>query len=138
MAIIAPFRFAFLFWMLALLLPNLSPAPAFGWGEDGHRFTNRLSAEHLPAEVPAFMRQASDRLAYLGPEPDRWRSGIDGYSALNAAAAPDHFICIDDAGEFSALPDDRYLYADWLRSHGKDPKSVGFLPYAIREGYEKL
>ena len=57
------------------LLPLLAVPPSFGWGDVGHKMINRLAAEGLPADVPAFLRsaEAMDEIEYLGPEPDRWR-----------------------------------------------------------------
>lgn len=88
--------------------------------------------------MPAFFRQASARLAFLGPEPDRWRDGKELYKALGEVNGPDHFIDIDKPENFEALPNDRYLYADWLRAQGKDPKDIGYLPYSILEGFQKV
>ncbi|HEY5060104.1 MAG TPA: hypothetical protein VII52_01150, partial [Gemmatimonadaceae bacterium] len=50
-----------------------APALLFGWGEAGHRITGEAAALKLPAATPAFLRNASRELAYLNPEPDRWR-----------------------------------------------------------------
>ena len=47
--------------------------PIAPWQDEGHVLVNRVAAEALPEEMPAFLRGAVDRLAYLGPEPDRWR-----------------------------------------------------------------
>jgi len=38
---------------------------------------NQVAAEKLPPDVPAFLRNATSELAYLGPEPDRWREDSD-------------------------------------------------------------
>jgi hypothetical protein len=40
---------------------------------------NRLAVNHLPADVPAFMKtpEAIAEIEYLGPEPDRWRSPLE-------------------------------------------------------------
>ena len=45
---------------------------------------------------------------------------------------------MDKTENFQALPNDRYLYSDWLRAHGKEPKDIGFLPYSMLENYQKL
>ena len=69
---------------LALVLA----APAlFAWGNKGHTMINRLALESLPADVPAFLR-APDAIAedaYLGPEPDRWRSRASTRPAAGTA-----------------------------------------------------
>jgi hypothetical protein len=118
---------------LCTLTPRIS-----GWGDDGHRFVNQVAAANLPEDMPAFFRDAAVRLAFLGPEPDRWRDGRQVYKALREASGPDHFVDIDKPEDFRALPDDRYQYANWLRTMGKEPKDVGFLPYASLEGFEQV
>src|SRR5262249_52649109 len=112
--------------------------PAKAWGEEGHRFINLVAAEHLPDDVPPFLKAAAARLSFLGPEPDRWRDNRELYRALGEVNGPDHFIDIDSPEHFTYLPNDRYQYAAWLRAQGKEPKEVGFLPYAILEGFQKL
>jgi hypothetical protein len=125
-------------WLLlvGVLLFNASTTKA--WGDEGHRFVNRVASERLPADMPQFFRNASPRLSFLGPEPDRWRDSQELFSGLREVNAPDHFVDIDEPNDFKALPDDRYRYADWLRASGKEPKDIGFLPYAILEGYQKI
>ena len=123
---------------VAVTAPLFSSSSAQAWGEEGHRFINQVAAEHLPDDVPPFLKAAAFRLAFLGPEPDRWRDSRELYKALGEVNGPDHFIDIDKPENFSALPNDRYQYATWLRAQGKDPKEVGYLPYAILEGYQKL
>ena len=54
---------------------------------------NRVAAEKLPSDVPAFLRNAADQLAYLGPEPDRWREKSE--LALKLSQEPDHFIDLE-------------------------------------------
>lgn len=119
------------------LVLSLTPR-ASAWGEEGHRYINRVAAEHLPEDMPPFFRNAGARLTFLGPEPDRWRDGRELFKALTEVNGPDHFVDIDKAENFETLPNDRYHYADWLRAQGKDPKDIGFLPYSILEGYQKV
>lgn len=130
-------RFGALFGLAVCLVFIMSPL-AGAWGEDGHRFVNRVAAEHLPEDMPAFFRKSGVRLAFLGPEPDRWRDGKELFKALGEVNGPDHFIDMDKPENFEALPNDRYLYADWLRAQGKDPKDIGYLPYSILEGFQKV
>ena len=121
----------------AYLVLSVAP-PAIAWGEEGHRYINRVASEHMPEDMPAFFRNATTRLSFLGFEPDRWRDSRELYKALTEVNGPDHFIDIDKPANFEALPNDRYSYADWLRAQGKDPKDIGFLPYSILEGYQKI
>ncbi len=111
---------------------------ANAWGDEGHRYVNRIAAQKLPDDMPAFFKNAASRLEFLGPEPDRWRDSKELFFALREVNGPDHFIDIDKPENFEGLPNDRHKYGDWLRSQGKDPKDIGFLPYTILEGFEKI
>ena len=124
--------------LVVLPLCLLNPAPVLAWGDEGHRYVNRVAAQKLPDEMPAFFRNAAARLEFLGPEPDRWRDNRELYFALREMNAPDHFINIDDPKNFEGLPNDRYKYAIWLRAQGKEAKDIGLLPYSILEGYQKI
>lgn len=122
----------------ALLITTCFVPTTIAWGDEGHRWINRTAAEKLPADMPEFFRRAVARLEFLGPEPDRWRDNRELFKALGEVNSPDHFINIDRADDFRSLPNDRYRYADWLRSRGKEANEVGFLPYSILEGYQKI
>ncbi len=134
--------------MPAMLLLFLVPAQAcFGWGSDGHRMINRLAAEHLPADLPAFLRTpaAIDEIEYLGPEPDRWRS--PGEPELSNEQAPEHFIDLEWADVVGKLPRRRYdfiadLYAAGLThpnlAADLRPEKVGLQPYVTTEVYQRL
>lgn len=124
--------------VLALTLPALMPASTEAWGDEGHRMINRVAAERMPADVPPFFKSASARISFLGPEPDRWRDTKELFKALTEVNGPDHFIDMDKPENFAALPNDRYEYATWLRAQGKNPVDIGFLPYSMLEGYQKV
>jgi hypothetical protein len=137
-----PVRFAAL-----ALLPLLAVPQSFGWGDVGHKIINRLAAESLPDDVPAFLRttEAIDEIEYLGPEPDRWRSL--GEPELNAAQAPDHFIDLEYADMIGPLPRRRYEYIAELTAaeithpdlaRQLQPDKVGFQPYITNEVWERL
>ena len=80
-------RFTASLVLLAVFVPQQA---AWGWGNEGHTYINRVAAQKLPSDVPLFLRRAVSELAYLGPEPDRWRENSE--PALKIAQAPDHFI----------------------------------------------
>jgi len=112
------------------------------WGEQGHRIIAQAAALALPGDargMPPFFRQANEQLAYLNPEPDRWRDSSDRAldPAADLATAPDHFIDLELLPaplQSSPLgPRSRYEYADSLRASGRSPQRVGFLPFAILE-----
>src|SRR5258706_6064190 len=117
--------------LLSICLALLFAPVTNAWGEDGHRFVNRVAAEHLPEDMPAFFRKSGQRLAFLGREPDRWRDSKELFKALGEVNGPDHFIDMDKPENFEALPNDRYLYADLLRSQGKVPQDIGIPTYVI-------
>jgi hypothetical protein len=108
---------------------------------------NRLAAESLPSDVPAFLRtpEAINELEYLGPEPDRWRSRAE--PELSAEQAPDHFIDLEFADLIGPLPHQRYEYIADLYAYGlthpkvaseMQPDRVGFQPYITNEVWERL
>ena len=133
--------------LLLSLLPLLSVPPSFAWGSKGHKIINRLAAQSLPADMPAFMRTAKaiDEIEYLGPEPDRWRSRAE--PELSASQAPDHFIDLEYADLIGTLPRQRYQYIGDLyayiashpdRANVLRPEKVGFQPYITSEVWERL
>jgi hypothetical protein len=127
----------------------LAQVPAFAWGSTGHTDINQVAAEKIPADMPKFLhaKLAVAKIAYLGPEPDRWRDGSP--SALNYAQAPDHFIDLERIEGLGTLPMGRYdfykmLYAKRAATPASDhpddflPDRVGLQPYITIEVYERL
>jgi TonB family protein len=133
--------------LVAVCLCLVGAPSSFGWGSKGHKMINKLAAESLPADVPAFLKtpEAINEIEYLGPEPDRWRSRAE--PELSAEQAPDHFIDMELADLVAPLPRNRYeyiaaLYAAGL-THPKlasqlQPDRVGFQPYITEEVWERL
>jgi S1/P1 Nuclease len=128
-----------------LLVLVVSPPAAWGWGYEGHVFVNRVAAEKLPPDVPAFLRSAVAELAYLGPEPDRWRENSE--AALKNAQEPDHYIDLERIAWLDRLPEGRFEFYQKLyekRAHTKDnpddylPERVGLQPYAVMETFGRL
>jgi hypothetical protein len=130
-----------------VLLPLISVPASFGWGSEGHRMINKLAAESLPADMPAFLhaQAAIDEIEYLGPEPDRWRSPAE--PELNAVQAPDHYMDLELADVIQPLPRRRYdfiaaAYAASLThpAQARDlrPEHIGFQPYITNEVWERL
>jgi hypothetical protein len=128
--------------MFAFLLP---PPSAFGWGDDGHMAINRVAARHVAKDMPKFFAQATDRLIYLGPEPDRWRHKSE--FAVKNAQEPDHFIDLERTEGIDPLPRGRYEYYKALyakraaATQDADlylPEKVGLQPYITMEIYDRL
>ena len=123
--------------------------PIAPWQDEGHVLVNRVAAEGLPEEMPAFLRGAVDRLAYLGPEPDRWRRASE--FTLKESQEPDHFIRLDILDFDLNTVRSRYEYYRMLYERRADPAArrgvhpdsllperVGLLPYITIEEYERL
>ena len=131
---------------------------AFGWGDEGHRAINRAAASKLPADMPAFLRSAAERIEYLGPEPDRWRHQEE--FALKNSQEPDHFIDLERIADLPQLPPGRYQFYELLyekraallarrSGHPRQgpphatpddllPERVGLQPYITLEVYDRL
>jgi len=130
------------FLVFACVIPQQA---AWGWGSGGHIYVNRVAAEKLPQDVPAFLRNAVAELAYLGPEPDRWR--YDSDPALKSAQEPDHYINLERIAWLDHLPEGRYEFyqkLDEKRGQTKDnpddylPERVGLQPYIVMEIFGRL
>jgi hypothetical protein len=131
--------------LTALVL--LQSVVAGAWGNEGHTYINRVAAEKIPATMPRFLRHAVAEIAYLGPEPDRWRSSSE--FALKNAQEPAHFIDLERVFWLDPLPQSRYefyrkLYekraATAATDHPDDylPERVGLQPYITMEVYGRL
>lgn len=123
----------------------LHPHPAAAWGNEGHTYINRVAAQRIPASMPLFLRQAVVEIAYLGPEPDRWRSPTE--FALKNSQEPDHFIDLERVSWLDPLPPGRYEFYRKLyekrastTDHPDDylPERVGLQPYIAMEVYGRL
>ena len=108
------------------------------WGYHGHEISGRAAGTNLPAGFPVFFRNTAEHMAYLNPEPDRWRG--DGFMELNEAMRYDHYI------DFEVIPDsvlamrDRFLYLQALQKIGiaNPARDAGLLPFRIVELYQSL
>ncbi len=95
--------------------------------------------------MPRFLRRAVVEIAYLGPEPDRWRSPSE--FALKNAQEADHFIDLERVSWLDPLPQGRYEFYRKLyekraatTDHPDDylPERVGLQPYITMEVYGRL
>jgi hypothetical protein len=133
----------------SLALVPRGPLAGSAWQDEGHVMVNRVAAEHLPGDMPDFFRHAADRLAYLGPEPDRWRR--DSEFTLKASQEPDHFIKLEVLDFDVDTVRSRYAFYRILYERRADPEAlrgvhpdsllpehVGLLPYMAIELYERL
>jgi hypothetical protein len=135
-----------------LFAATTSPA----WDYEGHRAVNQLALASLPTNFPAFARtpEATERVAFLAGEPDRWRNSPD--LPLQHCQEPEHFMDMEELKPlgFKAemLPPFRYDFVSQVAAarekHPETAKSsddpahkhvwIGLLPWAITENYGKL
>jgi len=129
--------------LIALVL--LQSRASFAWGNEGHTCINRVAAQKIPASMPKFLRQAVTEIAYLGPEPDRWRNPAE--FALKNAQEADHFIDLERVSWLDPLPSGRYEFYRKLyekrtaiSDHPDDylPERVGLQPYITMEVFGRL
>lgn len=107
------------------------------WGWHGHEMAGRAAATRLPAELPAFFREARDELAYLNPEPDRWRS--ERGRELGEATRYDHYVDREVLPDSALHAADRWAYYEVFRAAGvAHPRDAGFLPFRILELQQRL
>jgi hypothetical protein len=132
-----------------MLVVCVSQPYAFGWGDEGHMMINRAAVTHMPADLPLFFRAATERIVYLGPEPDRWRHKEE--YALKEAQEPEHFIDLERTEGIGELPPGRFEFIQKMyekrakeiaagNPHADDflPQKVGLQPYVTIEVYDRL
>lgn len=124
------------------------PAAALAWGLQGHTMIGQAAMAHLPTSLPAFVQtdDARQEIVYLQDEEDRLKAGEQDEYAWSREWTTDHYIDIGDDGKIAgivplnALPETRddFEKALFRANPSVDPYDVGFLPYAILEGYEQV
>lgn len=143
--------------LFCLLVSVLAKQTLFAWDYEGHRVVNQLALASLPTNFPGFVRtaEASERIAFLAGEPDRWRNAQE--LLLQHSQEPEHFIDIEELSlcglEPELLPVFRYDFVSAVSAARKahpekfsaerdDPAHkyiwVGLLPWAIAENFSKL
>lgn len=122
------------------------------WGNEGHVWINEVAALKQPKDMPKFFSDASARLGWLGPEPDRWRNQ-NSEAELKYSQEADHFIDMERLPADFEFPSDRYRFikrlyelraaklaagASQKEADELLPEKVGFQPYITLEVYERL
>lgn len=121
-----------------LVLAAGSTSAAAFWGADGHEMVAAVAAAGLPGDVPAFFRDAAPQLAWLNPEPDRWRGAES--RAMDEAFKYDHYIDLENVPAGALEAPDRFEFIEALYAAGvEEPEqAVGFLPFHILELYQRV
>jgi hypothetical protein len=128
---------------LCLVFAATAQGSALAWGTPGHQEINAAATRALPASGPVFLQSpaAVATVESLGPEEDRLKGA--GYS-WDRDDDPAHYVDLGDDGTIAGtisirrLPDDMETYERALAAAGTDPYRVGYLPYAIADGWEQL
>jgi hypothetical protein len=118
--------------LVAGVFAGLAP----GWWVKGHESITAAAAARLPDEMPAFFRAGGKHLAHFVGDPDRWKNRETPF--LRVAEEGNHYLDLEDLAGKPLPATNRFDGGDLMRSLGKEPNKVGFLPYAIVEGYERL
>lgn len=125
--------------LLSLALSIVNPPGVRGWGEHGHLLSGRIAAMRMPEETPRFFRKSVDHLAYLNPEPDRWRDrGEADLDKAISSTAVDHYIDIEYVPEGAFNAPTRYDFGAELVKAGRKATDAGFVPYRILEMFQRL
>ncbi len=120
------------------LLTLAAAGTALAWGEPGHLMIGRIAAEGLPSSMPSFFTGATDQLAYLNPEPDRWRERE--LREMDEAYKYDHYIDLENVPGDALEAEDRFRFIAALHEAGieRPEQAVGFLPYRMIELHQRL
>ena len=147
--------------LLALGFALLVSPALRAWDYHGHRTVNQLALQSLPADFPAFVREAGaiERVSFLGGEPDRWRNAPDLTLKHSGGSWTDHFCDLEqltDAGldlatltsfrfdfvvQFAAgraANADKFPAVDVAKNADHTREWPGFAPWAITEYFGRL
>jgi len=132
-------------FLTAIFFAALSSSQALAWGSLGHFLINRVAAEQLPADLPAFMHSpaAIFEIATLGPEADRIKGSGPEFQTLDQDNDHGHFMDVHDDGSIAGsvtlanLPPTREAFDTALRAAGTDQYKSGYVAYEIVDGYER-
>lgn len=150
------------FYRLLLPAALMLPLTALhAWDYEGHRIVNTLALSSLPGDFPAFARTpaATERIAFLSGEGDRWRNVPDLPLKQSGGSWTDHFLDLEyipEAGlDPAKLPSFRYdfivQFAAGRAAHPENFPAIdparnadhtrewpGFAPWAIAEHFGRL
>lgn len=130
------------------------------WDAEGHRIVSQVALYALPADFPAFARDAAaaDRILHMANVPDRWRN-VDPALKQLGGSWTDHFLDIEqlpDAGlDPKTVPSlrldfalmfaagriahaEKFAIVDPAKNAGHTSEWPGFAPWAITENFHKL
>ncbi len=107
------------------------------WSAEGHRLTTVEAVTLLSEELPGFLQENLDRLAWDSIDPDLMRNS--GLPQLRDREAPNHYLN-SELLEDGQLPETRSEFLRFLGSQepSLDASQVGTLPYSVVEATQRL
>ena len=120
---------------LTLLCFLWLPPSVQAWTVPGHSRVTKAAMKILPKEMPAFFRDQATAVSHMAVDPDAMKQRE--FVELKNAESPEHYLDLEFL-EGSELPEDRYKYMELLQRLDLTPYKVGFSPYAIAEGVQRL
>lgn len=130
--------------LISMFLSLLYSPESYAWGAKGHRLITEIAIKDLSKEIPYFISTPENMgyLMELSREPDRSRgAGLSHDKNLD----PAHFIDIDNEGYIAGvvninnpLPQNREAYDELLRKNNSNEYLMGYLPYAMLDGWQQL
>ena len=118
---------------LALAVVGASAGSA--WLSSGHRRVAVDAVRILPTSLPTWFRDHPEEVGDAAVDPDYWKNAAT--PALRDGEEPNHFLDQELLGG-AELPPLRSRYMELLTRKHLEAERVGFLPYAIIEGFERL
>jgi len=118
-----------------LLCAVASWTPALAWNGSGHYRIAEAAVLALPDEGPGFFRWGAGTVAHTAIDPDVMKSRDT--PQLGHQEYPEHFLDLELLNGES-LPQLRYDFVTRCVSLERRPNQVGFVPYAVTEGTQRL
>jgi len=121
---------------LVCILFSIGSASA--WDSYGHTRAAKEAVQALPEEVPKFFRRGAGTVGHVAIDPDVMKSRDT--PQLGHQEFPEHFLDFELLEEPN-LPDLRYAFVAQVTNQASKPNKpsqVGFVPYAVTEGAQRL
>ena len=108
---------------------------AMAWSVFGHHRIAVAAVEALPEQIPDFFRLGAQAVGHSAVDPDVMKNHAT--ANLRHQESPEHFMDFELLKD-PLYPNLRYELIKRLIADGENPEYVGFVPYAVVEGVERL
>ncbi|NHZ73014.1 MAG: hypothetical protein GWP16_00885 [Nitrospirae bacterium] len=115
----------------------MSTCPLLAWHAEGHRITTFEAVTLLAEELPQFLQDGRDQMAWDSIDPDLMCNR--SLPQLRDRESPDHYLDLELL-QGGGLPDTRSKFLEHIASPevGMGIEKVGGLPYAVVEATQRL